>query len=178
MLVIVDLIAVTSEVMLEHVCSPTALTEQWARGLGWLSRGVIILIASHTLSLLLVFGWRFFLHPWYVLDLIVIATALALEFSFTARIKAGEGGGATGAEAGGYLTVLLTWRIVRILHALAVSAETEQSEYSGGRRQLPSVERELAVRSSYTCTILPFLRFCAAVSLGAYSAGTGDAHAG
>ncbi|CEM07561.1 unnamed protein product [Vitrella brassicaformis CCMP3155] len=55
---------------------------------------------------LVAFGWRFFYHLGYVTDLLVAPTSLALELYFP--------------SAGSLIAVVRMWRIVRIVHGIAI----------------------------------------------------------
>lgn len=80
------------------------LSESW-EFLYWIGIGVLCVLALNLLGLLIAFGLSFFRHPGYVLDLLVVATALCLEIFLD-------------TETAGLLVILNLWRIVRVAHGV------------------------------------------------------------
>ena len=70
------------------------------------------------MSLVVIYQWGFFLHPWWVLDLIVFVGTNAVEGFHH------EEGAAAARKT------LRVWRLVRVLHAVAVAVELEWHEAS------------------------------------------------
>jgi hypothetical protein len=142
-LIVLDVIAVFGEVMLVHVCpapapeSPgAARVEAWDAGLGWVSRAIVIALLAYTLLLLVAFGLSFFTKWAYVLDLAVLTTALALELQHVDRE---HGGG----DETGLIAVLLSWRVIRILHGVVATAESQDSEFHAMKARVQALEEEL-----------------------------------
>jgi hypothetical protein len=79
-------------------------TEEW-KWTYWIGIVILIILLLNVLGLLLAFGFSFFFHPGYVLDLVVVTTALLLEIFLD-------------AETAGLLVILSIWRIVRVAHGI------------------------------------------------------------
>jgi hypothetical protein len=71
----------------------------------WLSIVILIVLLVNIAGLFVAFGFSFFTHPGYVLDLVVVATALLLEILLD-------------ADTAGLLIILTLWRIVRVAHGI------------------------------------------------------------
>lgn len=71
----------------------------------WLSIVILIVLLVNIAGLFVAFGFSFFIHPGYVLDLVVVATALLLEILLD-------------ADTAGLLIILTLWRIVRVAHGI------------------------------------------------------------
>jgi hypothetical protein len=94
-------------VSLVEVCSCVEhfeRTEEW-KWTYWIGIIILIILLLNILGLLLAFGFSFFFHPGYVLDLVVVTTALLLEIFLD-------------AETAGLLVILSIWRIVRVAHGI------------------------------------------------------------
>eukprot|EP00850_Spirogloea_muscicola_P000905 SM000003S11150 [mRNA] locus=s3:1218461:1219498:- [translate_table: standard] len=82
----------------------------------YISIAVLSVLAANIAALLVAFGAGFFLHPGFVLDLVVVAVALGLEVSLS-------------TDTAGLLAVLTLWRIVRVAHGIfEVTDETFEAE--------------------------------------------------
>jgi hypothetical protein len=91
------------------------------------SLSILSVLAAQQVLLIVAFGRKFFLHAFYVLDLVVVATALALE-----TIDINEGG---------FVVAVMGWRILRLVHGLVVSAELEHHEVEALQHRLKFVTR-------------------------------------
>lgn len=80
------------------------LSESW-EFLYWIGITVLCVLSLNLLGLLLSFGLAFFRHPGYVLDLVVVPTALCLEIFLD-------------TETAGLLVILNLWRIIRVAHGI------------------------------------------------------------
>jgi len=99
----------------------THVQEQWEDVLHFSSLGILALLLLHTLLLLVAYGKHFFENPLHVADFIVLSAALALESSHV--------------TAGPFVVILLSWRIVRFVHAaLVIADEYEHSSHEAEDR--------------------------------------------
>ncbi|KAG0618770.1 hypothetical protein M758_4G090900 [Ceratodon purpureus] len=71
----------------------------------WISIVILGLLLLNVFGLIVAFGRAFFLHPLYVLDLIVVSTALGLEIGLH-------------TDTAGVIIVITLWRIVRVAHGI------------------------------------------------------------
>lgn len=71
----------------------------------WTSIVILVILMLNVLGLIVAFGRSFFLHPLYVLDLVVVSTALGLEVLLD-------------ADTAGLIIILTLWRIVRVAHGI------------------------------------------------------------
>ncbi|GAQ80331.1 hypothetical protein KFL_000510320 [Klebsormidium nitens] len=87
------------------------------------STGILGLLCLNLLLLLVAFGFNFFRHPGYVLDLAIIPTALFLEIFLDSEVLA-------------LLVILNLWRLIRVAHGVftvtddAIEEEVEQLKRS------------------------------------------------
>jgi len=82
----------------------------------WVGIVILTLLLFNVGGLLVAFGFSFFCHPGYVLDLLVLTTALCLEIFLD-------------AQTAGLLVILNLWRIVRVAHGIfEVTDEAMESE--------------------------------------------------
>lgn len=129
LLVFIDVLAVFGETMLHSICEPDAQAKQrvenWVTALGWVSKGALILMLLQQVFLILCLGMKYFRKCFYVIDLIVLSVALVIEIVLH-------------DVAGGWLALLLTWRVIRLLHGFAV-----QVEMSSGTELLQEEIRQL-----------------------------------
>jgi hypothetical protein len=153
-LISLDVLAVVAEVMLAHVAARPDPTDEagihrvhtWESALGWISFGILILLLAQQLLLLVAFGLAYFTKLWYVLDLIVLVVAIVLEI-------------ALGDVEGGLLALALSWRIVRIVHGLLATAETEAHDYGEVEKQLVRASDKLKRESDYSHTVARFYAY-------------------
>lgn len=66
-------------------------------------------------GLIIAFGWRFFTHVGYILDLVVVPTSLCLELFVS--------------DAAGLLVILRLWRLVRVAHGVYESVAKYQAAH-------------------------------------------------
>lgn len=82
----------------------------------WVGIVILSLLLLNVGGLLVAFGFSFFCHPGYVLDLLVLTTALFLEIFLD-------------AQTAGLLVILNLWRIVRVAHGIfEVTDDAMESE--------------------------------------------------
>lgn len=82
----------------------------------WVGIVILSLLLLNVGGLLVAFGASFFCHPGYVLDLLVLTTALCLEIFLD-------------AQTAGLLVILNLWRIVRVAHGIfEVTDDAMESE--------------------------------------------------
>lgn len=94
----------------------------------WISIVILGLLLLNVFSLILAFGRAFFLHPLYVLDLIVVSAALALEIALH-------------KDTAGVLIVITLWRIVRVAHGIfEVTDEAWEKDIHQLEMQVKSVQ--------------------------------------
>ncbi|KAG6546318.1 hypothetical protein Mapa_012359 [Marchantia paleacea] len=79
-------------------------SEHW-KFLYWISISILSFLCLNVLGLLAAFGRSFFFHPGYVLDSVVVGTALGLEIGLD-------------TDTAGLLIILTLWRIVRVAHGI------------------------------------------------------------
>eukprot|EP00249_Psilotum_nudum_P013498 c24365_g1_i1 orf=143-952(+) len=110
-----------------HCTTHFERSESW-EFLYWISITILSILALNVLGLLLAFGVSFFKHPGYVLDLVVVITALCLELLLD-------------AETASLLVVLNLWRIVRVAHGIfEVTDEAWEKEIHELELQIETVE--------------------------------------
>lgn len=126
-LVFVDVCAVLCEVMLTAVCPLAGGDSEgpaiWVKALGWVSKSVLLVLLAQQLVLFGCFGFAYLRKLPYVVDLAVCCVAVGLEFGALAREAHGKEEGNSAASS--LVIVLLTWRVVRIVHGFAVTAQDE-----------------------------------------------------
>lgn len=106
---------------------PFEITESW-EFLYWISISILTILALNVLALLVAFGKAFFLHPGYVLDLVVVGTALGLEIFLD-------------SDTVGLLIILTLWRIVRVAHGIfEVTDEAWEKEVETFREKLKEAD--------------------------------------
>jgi len=82
----------------------------------WVGIVILSILLLNVGGLLVAFGASFFCHPGYVLDLLVLTTALCLEIFLD-------------AQTAGLLVILNLWRIVRVAHGIfEVTDDAMESE--------------------------------------------------
>ncbi|KAG6541985.1 hypothetical protein Mapa_016622 [Marchantia paleacea] len=102
-------------------------TESW-EFLYWISISILSILAVNVVGLLVAFGTAFFRHPGYVLDLVVVGTALLLEIFLD-------------SDTVGLLIVLTLWRIVRVAHGIfEVTDEAWEKEIETFKDQLKDAD--------------------------------------
>lgn len=144
-LVIADVVAVFGELMLNYVCvahpeeATDAKREHWVHGLGIFSETVLFILLFHLVLLLVAFGRAFFKKIWYLLDVVVVVVAIALELGLH-------------DPEGGLLPVLLSWRIVRVLHGFMASTETEHHEFKQQLLEVLALHRRLEQEATLAAT--------------------------
>jgi hypothetical protein len=117
-------------VSLVEVCSCVEhfeRTEEWKLTY-WIGIVILIILLLNVLGLLLAFGFSFFFHPGYVLDFVVVTTALLLEIFLD-------------AETAGLLVILSIWRIVRVAHGIfEVTDEAWEEDIHKLQEQIQKVQ--------------------------------------
>lgn len=94
----------------------------------WVGIVILSLLLLNVGGLLVAFGASFFCHPGYVLDLLVLTTALCLEIFLD-------------AETAGLLVILNLWRIVRVAHGIfEVTDDAVESEVHNIEVQFESLQ--------------------------------------
>ena len=91
-------------------CVGNAAQTDWNTALHSVSVGILVIFAIQLVLLMLVYQKKFFLSTGYVADTIVVGTALVLE-------------NLSSAKSGGLFVVLLSWRVLRIVHGVISSVE-------------------------------------------------------
>eukprot|EP01018_Ginkgo_biloba_P022727 Gb_08709 [translate_table: standard] len=98
--------------------------------LHWIGIVILGLLLFNVGGLLLAFGVSFFRHPGYVLDLLVLTTALCLEILLD-------------ADTAGLLVILTLWRIVRVAQGIfEVTDEAMEQEIHKLEGQSKALEAE------------------------------------
>jgi len=144
-LVALDLITVVSELFIEehwkkcndaqHIPHGVEIAEEV---LTTTSLVILFVLAFEVFLLLVAFGLSFFRHPLYILDLVVISTSILFEFEFRDTV-------------GGLLVIFRLWRIVRIIHSVAIMQEEKaegkihkiKAELDEERHKVASLEQEI-----------------------------------
>lgn len=94
----------------------------------WLSIAILIVLLVNIAGLFVAFGLSFFRHPGYVLDLVVVVTALLLEILLD-------------ADTAGLLIILTLWRIVRVAHGIfEVTDEAWEKDMKNLEGQIHAVQ--------------------------------------
>ncbi len=94
----------------------------------WIGITILVILLLNVFGLLVSFGISFFFHPGYILDFVVVATALLLEVLLD-------------AETAGLLVVLSIWRIVRVAHGIfEVTDEAWEEDIHKLQEQIQQVQ--------------------------------------
>lgn len=94
----------------------------------WVGIVILSLLLVNVGGLLVSFGFSFFCHPGYVLDLLVLTTALCLEIFLD-------------AQTAGLLVILNLWRIVRVAHGIfEVTDDAMESEIHNIEEQFEALQ--------------------------------------
>ncbi|GLJ36701.1 hypothetical protein SUGI_0738570 [Cryptomeria japonica] len=94
----------------------------------WVGIVILSLLLLNVGGLLVAFGFSFFGHPGYILDLVVLTTALCLEIFLD-------------AQTAGLLVILTLWRIVRVAHGIfEVTDDAMESEIHNIETQFEALE--------------------------------------
>ncbi|KAJ7532568.1 hypothetical protein O6H91_13G009800 [Diphasiastrum complanatum] len=97
--------------------------------LHWISVSILSVLLLNVAGLLVAFGGSFFLHPGYVLDLVVVGTAFSFELFLN-------------SDTAGLLIILNLWRIVRVAHGIfEVTDEAWEKEMQKLEDQVRLVEQ-------------------------------------
>jgi hypothetical protein len=83
--------------------------------LHWVSVSILFAFAFQIFLLMVAYGLRFFKNPFFVLDFIVVVVALVLELAFHVR-------------EGALFAILLSWRVIRIIHGFYTTIEIQHKE--------------------------------------------------
>ncbi len=114
-------------------------------GLFSISISILCLLLLQQFALMYALGFKYFTKTAYVVDFIVITTAMLLELFVS-------------ATSGGFVIVLAVWRAVRLLHGIFVAMEAEQAEHHAGMDKAHKIHEQLVRRSSYHYTVLQYNR--------------------
>ncbi|MCO5612980.1 hypothetical protein L7F22_067253 [Adiantum nelumboides] len=110
-----------------HCSSSFDLSGSW-EFLYWIGISVLCILSLNLIGLLLAFGLNFFRHAGYVLDLVVVVTALCLEIFLD-------------TETAGLLVILNLWRIIRVAHGvLEVTDEAWEKKIHQLEARIQAVE--------------------------------------
>jgi len=105
----------TTEVTAGFCTTCAALQMQVEYVLHWTSLSILFIFLAQIVLLMLAYGTNFFKNAFFLLDAVVVVTALVLELVFHVR-------------EGALFIVLLSWRIVRIVHGLYTTIEIQHKE--------------------------------------------------
>eukprot|EP00943_MAST-04B_sp_MAST-4B-sp1_P002265 g2265.t1 len=83
--------------------------------LHWMSCSILFVFAFQIFLLIISYGIDFFKNPFFMLDALVVIVALILELAFHVR-------------QGAIFAVLLSWRVVRIIHGFYTTVEIQHKE--------------------------------------------------
>lgn len=168
LIIFADVNLTLCEVMIREVC-PTpyqgfskgswqeSRLHNWGKGLSWASLSMLFLLLAHQLGLMLAFGLAFFQKWAYVVDFLIVAVALSLEFAHMAEEAAGghhrrlsepahsESHGDGVPEVSNLIIVLLVWRILRVIHGFTMSAleHADDQELREAKSKITELEGEL-----------------------------------
>ena len=172
-LIFLDVGAVLCEVMIRNVCvqpppgtPDAARLFQWGEGLSWASRSILLVLLLHLIALMVAFGGAFFKKWAYLVDLLIVCVALSLEMAhLVLELQHGAHGGAShlagpalgasedphdipgglAGDGGALIIVLLSWRVVRIIHGFAVTgaAHTDEQELKEAREEIGELKKKL-----------------------------------
>lgn len=151
--IFLDVMAVFGEIMLRDVCptpdegaSGVSGLYAWEDALSWVSRSILFALLVHQGVLILAFGRSFFQKWTYAVDFVIVVVALVLEMTHlgmelshkgdaVGAHDAGHGdhdkasGGAHGPDdASSIIIVLLSWRVVRVIHGFLLTAEAHADD--------------------------------------------------
>jgi hypothetical protein len=107
------------------------------------SIGILCILLLQQFALIYALGLKYFTKTAYVVDLVVIATAIVLELFVS-------------SASGGFIILLAVWRAVRLLHGIFVALESEQHEHQAGMKKAHLIHNQLIKRSSYHYTVLQY----------------------
>lgn len=95
----------------------------------WLTRSslaILSILAAEIILLLVAFDIRFFKQPLYILDALVISASLVIEITEPKLQHHGTGEARSMANL---LMIFRLWRIVRIIHGIAMSVQERSEEH-------------------------------------------------
>ena len=107
------------------------------------SISILGLLLAQQLTLMYALGLKYFTKTAYVVDLVVVTTAILLELFVSAL-------------SGGFVIILAVWRAIRLLHGIFVAMEAEQAEHHAGMNKAHKIHEQLVRRSSYHYTVLQY----------------------
>jgi len=153
-LIVVDVFCVLGELLLVATeCHPmTDSQHKWEMVLKHMSLTILGIFQAQIILTIIAYDIKFFKSPFYVMDLVIISGSLVME-----SVKSFKGGG--------LFVLLLSWRVLRIIHGLFTSFEIEnhethkklnQTKKVGHQRQLAMVKR---INSIITNNDLPLEAF-------------------
>jgi hypothetical protein len=101
--------------IVEQVCTPMFSVKQhdWEHWLHVISVSILGIFALQLFLLMLIYQLDFFKQMSYVADTLVVGAALVLE-------------NLSSAKEGGLFIVLLSWRVIRIVHGIVTSVELHE----------------------------------------------------
>jgi len=83
--------------------------------LRWISISILFVFSVEQLLLMFAFGWRFFLHPFYVVDTVMLIGSLIIEIMFQQILA-------------GFLVLIRLWRVARIIHGVVVAIKERHEQ--------------------------------------------------
>eukprot|EP00949_MAST-11_sp_MAST-11-sp1_P003267 g3267.t1 len=104
----------------------------WEYTLHYISVSILFLFAFQIFLLFVSYGLRFFRNPFFVLDAIIIGGAIVLEVGFH-------------VSEGALLVLLLSWRVVRIIHGLVTTMEINHKKTHAKIHKLLSQKQEQTI---------------------------------
>ncbi|PRP88610.1 echinoderm microtubule-associated protein-like 6 [Planoprotostelium fungivorum] len=148
-LIVLDVLVLTVELTLERNESqnPNETEEEHRRieiveeVLKYTSWSILFTFALEVCVQLFAFGWRFFTHPLYVFDLLIISAAIVVEVILH-------------EEFSGYLILARLWRLLRIIHGIVTTIEERHAEENKKRATMMNRIKQLKHQLEVTTAIL------------------------
>jgi len=129
-LLILDIVLITCELAFEESFSNEE-SEEWVllikHSLEYLSLAILFSFALEMVLLFIAFDFSFFLHPFYLIDSIIIGLSLFIDLYLKEAI-------------GEFLIVFRFWRIIRVVHSIVA---TEEERHAETKREKRKLEKEL-----------------------------------
>mmetsp|Transcript_22070 Transcript_22070/g.77369 ORF Transcript_22070/g.77369 Transcript_22070/m.77369 type:complete len:347 (-) Transcript_22070:127-1167(-) len=141
-LIILDVVAVFGEILLTNVCFQEGRVIAWEHGLHDFSLSILFILIVQQLILIVAEGPTTYCgNFWYVVDFIVVTASISLDLI----IKHPEGG---------LVVLLMSWRIVRVVHGFVTTVEMQKHQVKHFRHEVENMEKRIAVLTTWRIVLL------------------------
>lgn len=142
-LIVLDVIAVFGELLLSSFClierDPVHNAEVV---LATFSLTILFIFAAQQLGLIIAEGpTAYFTNFWYVLDLLVVASSITFDLAIN-------------HPEGGLVILLMSWRIVRVVHGFITTVELQREQARHFRHEIESMTKRIGVLTQWRIIML------------------------